>query len=139
LVSFSNHGIGVMIHGIEPQLDGRVEFTSWLCVFWLPLLPLRSWTAIYTGQDPPNGINDEPYQFADLRRVPHDWVRIYLTFTRSMLVVACAIAPTYIMINRVSGRGATRAEMVVVFASAFWAVAVMIWAEHVRRRRLQGK
>ena len=128
-----------MIHGIERRTDGRVEFTSWVSVFWVPVFPLRSWSAIYLGEGPADGINDESHRFADLRRIPHDWRRVYLTFTRSLLVLACAIAPAYVMMIRVSGRGATPAEMVVVFASVLWAVAVVIWAEHLRRRRLQGE
>jgi hypothetical protein len=128
-----------MIHGIERRESGRVEFTSWVCVFWVPLLPLRSWSAVYLGEGPADGITDESHQFTDLRRIPHDWRRIYLTFTRSLLVVVCAIAPSYYMVNRVSGRAATRTEMLVVFASAFWAVGVVIGAEHFRRRRLRGK
>ena len=91
--AFSNHGTGVMIHGVERRPGGRVEFTSWLCVFWVPLLPLRSWSGVYLGEGPADATNDESHQFTDLRRVPHDWGRVYLTFTRSLLVVACAPRP----------------------------------------------
>ena len=127
-----------MVHGVERRRDDRVEFTSWVCVLWVPLLPLRSWSAVYLGEGLGDGISDESHQFADLRRVPHDWGRIYLTFTRGLLAVACAIAPACFMIHRVTGRAATRAEMAIVFASTFWAAAVIFWAEHLRRRRLRG-
>ena len=74
----------------------------------------------------------------DLRRIPHEWGRLLLTFARSLLVIACAIAPAYVMIHHTHGRAATRAEMIFVFASALWPVVLIFWAEHVRRRRLQG-
>ena len=136
---FSNHGTGVMVHGIGRRPDGRVEFTTWGCVLWVPLLPLRSWSGVYLGEVIGDGVNDESHRFADLQRIPHDWGRIYLTFTRSLLVVACAVAPACVMVNRTNGRAATPAEMVFVFASAAWPAAVIFWAEHVRRRRLRGR
>ena len=133
-----SHGTGVTVHGIERRRGGRVEFTTWACVLWVPLLPLRSWSAVYLGEGLGDGISDESYEFGDLRRIPHDWGRVVRTFTRSLLVVACAVAPAYVMAFRVSGRAATPAEMVAVFASTFWAAGVVFWAAHVRRRSLRG-
>ena len=105
LATFSNHGTGVMMHGAERRPGGRVEFTTWVCVFWVPLL--RSWSGVYAGEGLGDGVNDESHRFANLRRVPHDWGRIYLTFTRGLLAAACAAAPAYVMAHRTHGRGAT--------------------------------
>ena len=136
---FSNHGTGVMIHGIERGPDGRrVEFTSWVCLFFVPVVPLRSWSGVYLGEGHGDGVNDETHRFADLRRIPHDWGRIILTFGRGLFAVACAVAPACYMVSRTTGRAATRAEMVFVLASAVGPVVIIFWAAHVRRRRLRG-
>jgi hypothetical protein len=40
--AFSHYGIGVKVHAIERQPDGRVEFTLWFTVFFVPIVPLSS-------------------------------------------------------------------------------------------------
>jgi hypothetical protein len=135
---YSAYGTGATLHGIERTEDGRVRFTSWLSVFWIPLVPLRSWSAVYVGEALPDGISDESHRFTDVRRIPHDWGRNIQTFARGVLVAALAVAPTAIMIARTDGRAATTVEMVIVFAGILWAVGLILWTEHVRRRKLRG-
>src|SRR5437899_1825893 len=81
---YSIYGIGVTIHGIQRRPEGRVEFTSWISVLWVPIIPLRSWSALYAGERPPDGITDEAHCFADVHRVPHDWGRNARTFASSV-------------------------------------------------------
>jgi hypothetical protein len=131
------YGTGFTVHGVQRCEDGRVEFTVWLSALWLPLLPLSSWNAIYAGEELPVGEGDESHRFVDLVRVPHEWARLIQTFARGLLVAAAAVAPSLIMIERTHGRAATRAEMVIVFASAFWAAGLILGCEHLRRRRLR--
>ncbi len=135
---YSAYGTGATIHGIERTDDGRVLFTSWLSVLWIPIVPLSSWSAIYAGERPPDGVTDESHCFDDLRRIPHDWLRIARTFVGSLLVAIVAIAPTAFMIVQTDGRAATNAEMIVVFAGIFWAVGLIFWSESTRRSRLRG-
>ena len=136
---YSVNGIGAMIHGVERRDDGRVEFTSWLCVFWVPLVPLRSWSGIYAGEGPPDGVTDESHQFTDLQRIRHDPARLLRTFARGLLVTAAAVAPSVGMIALTNGRAATKVEMVLLLASVLWAVALVIGSEHVRSARLRDR
>jgi hypothetical protein len=135
---YSLYGTGATIHGIERRGDGRVEFTSWISVFWIPIVPLRSWSALYAGERPPDGLTDEAHCFADVQRVSHNWARNGRTLATGLAVAICAGAPTLIMAARTNGRAATGAEMVVVFASAAWALGLILWSERHRRRRLRG-
>jgi len=135
---YSIYGTGATIHGIERRRDGRVEFTSWLSVLWVPIVPLRSWSALYAGERPPDGITDEAHCFADVQRAPHDWGRNGRTLATGLAVAICAVAPAALMIARTDGRAATNGEMVIVFASAIWPVGLVIWSERIRRRRLRG-
>src|SRR5262245_7685682 len=136
---YSIYGTGATIHGIERTDDGRVEFTSWLSLLWVPVIPLASWSAIYAGERPPDGLTDESHWFTDVRRIPHDWTRLLQTFVRCLLIAAIAVAPSAYMIARTQGRAATPLEMAVVFASCIWAVGLVIWSERRRRKQLRGE
>src|ERR1051325_10030059 len=109
---FSNHGIGARIHAIEKRPDGRVEFTVWFTVFFIPLIPISSWSAHYAGELAPNGIWDEGHQFTDLVRIHRDVSYHIRTLANSLLVLAIAIAPAAFMIVRTQGRAATTVEMI---------------------------
>jgi hypothetical protein len=135
---YSVYGTGATIHGIERTEDGRVRFTSWLSLFWVPLVPLRSWSAVYLGEGLPDGVTDESHRFGDIRRIPHDWGRNVQTFARGILMAGLAVAPSAIMIARTNGRAATTVEMITVFAGILWAVGLVFWSEHLRRKALRG-
>lgn len=138
MVWYSIYGTGATLYGIERRNDGRVEFTAWLSVFRIPVLPLSSWSAVYTGECPPNGITDESHCFVDLERIPHDWPRVIQTFALGLLAAVVAVAPSAFMIWFTNGRAATNVEMVFVFGSALCSVGVVIASEHLRRDRLSG-
>jgi hypothetical protein len=135
---YSAYGTGATIHGIERTDDGRVRFTSWISILWIPILPLASWSAIYAGERPPDGVFDESHYFADLRRIPHDWTRIVRTSVAGLLVATIGVAPSAVMIAVTTGRAATNAEMVIVLAGVLWAVGLIIWSERRRRSKLRG-
>jgi hypothetical protein len=132
---YAAYGTGVTIHGVERRSDGRVVFTSWASVFWIPLVPLATYSAHYAGERPAAG---ESHRFRDVQRVPHDRGRNARTFARALLVAAAAVAPAAVMIRLTNGRAATSAEMALVLASAAWPAAVVLWAAHLRRRKLRG-
>ena len=133
---YSVYGTGVTIHGVEPADDRRVEFTSWLSVFWVPLVPLATYSAHYAGERFSG--EGESHRFADLRRISHDWGRIVQTFARGMLAALVAVAPASVMIAKTNGRAATNAEMVLVLASAAWPAVLILWLHHLRRKKLLG-
>jgi hypothetical protein len=134
--TFSHYGIGVKVHAIEKRPDGRVEFTLWLTLFFIPLVPLSSWSAVYTGEFH-DYIREDGHSFTDLVRI-HRGMLVHLqTFSRSLLVLALAIAPAATMICRTSGRSATNTEMIFVFASAAWPVFLVLWLERRRRKLLR--
>ncbi len=101
--TFSHYGFGVQVHGIERRPDGRVEFTLWFTVFWIPIFPLSSWSGRYAG-----GFHDylreHGHAFTDLVRIQRDPLCYIQTFTRSILIVGLAIAPAAMLIHRTTGR-----------------------------------
>src|SRR5262245_6537705 len=103
---YSTHGTGVTIHGVRPsETDvGRIEFTSWISVFWIPLIPLRSWSAVYAGEALGDGIFDGGHAFSELKRIPHQKLLLLQTFARGILMLAIAVLPAAYMIHRVQGR-----------------------------------
>lgn len=136
--TFSHYGVGIKVHGIEHRSDGRVEFTLWFTMFWIPVVPLSSWSAHYAGELPPDGIREDGHCFNDPVRIRRDPLCHIRTFARSMLVLALAAAPTAILIHRTTGRAATPVEMVFVFAAAVWPVLLILFMERQRRRLLRG-
>jgi hypothetical protein len=134
---YSIYGTGATIYGIEPAKDGRVRFTSWLTVIWVPLVPLRTWSGIYAGEGPPGVISDESHGFVDLKREPHDWIRNLQTFCTGIVLAACAIVPPVALVLRLEGRGASTLEFVLVIGSAVWAVGLAIGSMHYRSYRLR--
>ena len=135
--TFSHYGVGVKVHAIERRPDGRVEFTLWLTVFWIPVVPLSSWSAVYRA-DFHDAIRVDGQCFQDPVRIERGALCHIQTFTRSILTLALAIAPAAILIYRTSGRAATPVEMIFVFASAAWPVLLVILIERHRRKLLKG-
>jgi len=136
--TFSHYGVGVKAHAIERRPDGRVEFTLWFTLCWIPLIPLSSWSAVYRGEFH-DVIREDGHYFEDLVRIQRGGLCYVQTFTRSVLVLALAIAPAAILIHRTSGRAATPVEMIFVFASAAWPVLLVILIERQRRKLLKGR
>jgi ABC-type spermidine/putrescine transport system permease subunit I len=134
---YSINGTGATIHDIERTPDGRVEFTVWLSVFWIPLVPIASWSAVYIG-DQPDAFSYSGDRFTDLVRKKHDWVGLVQTFGRGVATVVICVGPAAYMIARTQGRAATLLEMVFVFASAAWPVLVIIGLERYRRNKLKS-
>jgi hypothetical protein len=133
---FSVYGTGAMLYGIVQRPDGRVEFTVWLSLFWMPLVPLSSWSARYVGEAV-QAIPGESHWFADLERIPHNGVRLAKTFLGALLLVAAAVAPIAMMIERTNGRAATTAEMIIVLACTVWAAGLPISVELNRGKKLR--
>src|SRR5690348_4175032 len=111
---YSAYGTGANLYGIERMPDGRVEFTVWLSVFWMPLIPISSWSAVYAGETI-GAIPGESHAFVDLRRIPHKGSRLARTFFGALALLVLALAPIGVMIERTNGRAATTVEMVIIF------------------------
>jgi hypothetical protein len=133
---YSAYGTGATLHGIVRRPDERVEFTVWLSLFWMPLVPLSSWSAHYVGESV-GAVPGESHWFRDLQRIPHDRVRLAKTFLSALLLVAAALVPIAVMIERTNGRAATPLEMVIVFACTLWAAGLPISVEVNRGRKLR--
>jgi hypothetical protein len=136
--TFSHYGIGVKVHDIEKRPDGTVEFTLWFTVFWIPVVPLSSWSGEYSSEVAPDGIREDGHSFRNLERIQRDSLCYLRTFSRSVLVLALAIAPAAYMIHRTSGRAAPSVEIIFVFASALWPVLLILLLEKHRRNLLKG-
>src|SRR6185295_1886226 len=108
---YSAYGTGATLHGIVRMPDDRVEFTVWLSLFWMPLVPISSWSALYAGESV-GAIPGESHLFTDLRRIPHNGPRLARTFLGAVLLVFAAVAPVAVMIERTEGRAATTLEMI---------------------------
>lgn len=135
---YSLYGTGTTIHSIERTDDGRTEFTVWLSMFWVPLAPITSWSGVYAGELPANGLWSDRHCFSDLVRILHNWRRIGRTLVLAVAVTVAALAPIAYMLFRINGRGATNLEMVFVFAFTAWPVVLVVAMEKARTRQLQG-
>lgn len=135
--TFSHYGIGVKVHDIEKRPDGTVEFTLWFTFFWIPIIPLSSWSGEYTGEVALDALREDGHAFNNLKRIQRDSLCYLRTFSRSLLVLALAVAPSAYMIYRTTSRAATTLEMIFVFASALWPVILILLVEKHRRNLLK--
>jgi hypothetical protein len=133
---YSVYGTGASLYGIERRPDGRVEFTVWLSLLWMPLVPLSSWSAHYVGEGIP-AIPGESHWFRDLERIPHNGARLAKTFLKSVLLVAAALVPIAVMLARTEGRAATTLEIIIVFACTLWAAGLPIYVQVNRGKKLR--
>jgi hypothetical protein len=135
---FTHYGVGIKAFAIERKPNGRVEFTLWATVFFLPIWPLSSWSAIYAGPVRPDGIKEDGHRFDDAARIERDFISYIQTVTTSIIILAIAIAPISYFIFRNTRRAATSIEMILVFASCVWPVVVVSLVERRRRKLLTG-
>ena len=131
-------GTGIVIYGVERNLDGRVEFTTWLCALWIPLIPMATWSAQYLGELPPDGISDESHTFIDIQKTSHDGFRLITTFVRGALCLTSIVAPIGYMILRIDGRAATKLEFCIIIMLCIWPTALLAIIQKRRKRELNG-
>ena len=136
---FSHYGVGIKAFAIERKPDGRVEFTLWATIFFIPVWPLSSWSAIYAGPVRPDGIKEDGQRFDDPVPVQRDFSSCAQTLSASVMMLALAIAPAAYLIFRTTGRAATPIEVIFVFASCAWPVVVVNLVERRRRKLLTGR
>lgn len=136
---YSIYGTGVTIHGVRPSVeeDGRVELTTWLSLFWIPLIPLASWSVRYAGETLGDGVTDNSHRFLDGKPIPHDWACLLQTFARGLVALAVAVAPAAYIIWRINGRAANHVETTLAIASAFWPVGLVFYANLRRTQKLR--
>ncbi len=135
---FSHYGVGTKVYAIERKPDGKVEFTLWGTIFWIPVFPLSSWSAIYAGPLRPDGIKEDGHRFYNEVRVERDALSSIQTVALSILILGLAIAPIGYFIFSTNGRGATSMEMIFVFAACVWPVVVINLVERHRTKLLKG-
>ena len=137
---YSINGIGVTLHGASRSIadEGRVEFTSWISVFWVPVVPIRSYSALYLGETPPTGITDEGLAFTDVIRIPHDARKLLKTFLGGTFALALCIGPIAYLIVRTDGRAATKLEMALILALCCLPVYLVSRMESRRKAALRG-
>jgi len=138
-------GTGTTIYGIQRAPDRRIQFTVWLTILWVPIVPISSWSGFYSAhvgwiryKEAEDLGRFEEGSFVDLVQQPHDWARMARTFLYAWLLVSIAGAPSAYMIWRTHGRGATNLELPFVLASAAWPLILVVWTNRVKRRKLQG-
>ena len=135
---FTHYGIGVRAYAIKRKLDGRVEFTLWPTILFIPLFPRSSWSAIYGGPVQPDGLKEDGHRFDDAIPIQRDLISHLCTATAALTALAVAVAPIAFLIHRTTGRAATPIEMTLVFASCAWPVVMVLLGEQRRRKLLNG-
>ena len=135
---FSHYGIGIKPFAIERKPDGRVEFTLWITMFWIPVFPQSAWSAYYVGPSKPDGIKEEGHQFTDGVKIRRSIVSYINTLSNSILALALAVAPAGYFIFRTTARAATTLEMIFIYAACVWPVVLITLLERQRVRRLKG-
>ena len=136
---FSHYGVGIKAYAINRRPDGRIEFTLWFTIFWIPAYPWSSWSSFYAGPLRPDGIKEDGHQFDDAIEIHQDPLSYLQTVTLSILVLAVATAPIGYFIFRNTGSGATPMEMIFVFAACVWRGLSVILVERRRTKLLTGR
>jgi hypothetical protein len=136
---YSWNGTGLMMYGVHPDEEGRVGFTVWLCLLFLPLIPLSSWSGKYIGEAEADGLFLGGAYLTDLQRCSHDHLRNLQTFLGGIGLALLAVLPAAVMIHITNHRKATNLELVALFAAAFWAVGIILYVEHRRKRLLKRR
>lgn len=134
----SLYGTGTTLHDAHRVSEERVEFSVWLSLIWIPLVPIGTYSALYAGEMKPDGITDEGHAFADLRRIPHDPRRLARVFVVGLTLAVVALTPVFYMIFRTDGRASTKPEIAAFFAAAIWPLLIVWTAEGRRKRALKG-
>lgn len=133
---FTHYGVGIRAFAVQRKPNGRVEFTLWATVFFLPVWPLSSWSAVYAGPVGPDGIKEDGHRFDDATRIERDFISCVQTMSLAATILAIAIAPIAYFIFRTTDRSATNFEMILVFVSCVWPVVVISLVERRRRKVL---
>lgn len=134
---WSVNGIGFTLNSFQKEPDGKIRFTSWISVFYFPLLPLASYSARYAGEFFPDGITSDGMAFCDVQRVPMDWRLVGRTYASAIALFSSFAVPLAYLIFRTDGRAATSFEMVIMFAFAAWPTALYFLVERRRKSFLQ--
>ena len=134
---FTHYGIGVKAFAIERRPDGQVVFTLWFTFFFLPIFPLSSWSANYSGPIRPDGIRENGHSFDNAIRIQRDFIPYVQTISAAIVTLAISIAPIAYFIFRTQHRAATLIEMILVFASCIWPIVVISFVERHRSKLLK--
>jgi hypothetical protein len=117
--------------GLRRDASGALETTRWLTLFYLPLLPVSRWQVRYAGMAFPSGPDeDESFVFEPVERLPLNFGGVLGTALCGWCLFAVALGPAAACVFGIRG-AADNFQMVLVFASCGWPLAVIIW---VRRR-----
>lgn len=135
---FSHYGMGTKAYAIERKEDGRVEFTIWGTLFWLPVIPRSFWSAYYVGPSQPDSIKEDGHRFADESKIHRGLLSYVLSVAISLLMLALAVSPICYLIFWTAGRAASTLEMVLVYAACMWPVVLILLMERRRNKLLTG-
>lgn len=135
---YSLYGTGWVLFGAERIEAERVRFTVWFSVFFVPVFPRTSYTAIYQGIGTGDSYG-EYFIMKDVQTVPHDAMRLVSTFVVGWVAALLAVAPFAYMILRVGSRPASNIEVGFVFSSLAWIVVVLIFCRRNGQKVLAGR
>lgn len=128
---FQVKGIGILLYGIRQPEPDWIIFTTWFCLFFIPIIPLATWAA--HRQD----LSVNGPVIGGLQRLPHDHYQNLLTFATGLLVTALAIAPVVVSILGTNHRAASTGEMIFIFAAVLWVVAILLIARGHQDKQLK--
>lgn len=125
---WSARGCGVMCLGLKRDFDGRLETTRWVTLLFMPVMPLSRWRVRCLGEAHPYGPEFDPSLLFDpVERLPIDVFGACWTALCGWSLGIVALAPACVCIDGVQGRAATPFELVLIFASCAWPLAVLFW------------
>jgi len=146
---YSVAGTGLVLRGIRRRDDGTpeqpsFEVTRWLALFFVPLIPLRRWKAVYLGEAVPRDMNmDRSLQFGAVERLPINPLLALKTFGVGILALAVAFGPLYLCLRWIDID--TNDDLVVLFKliclilSIFWPLIFMLWCYNSQRHRAEAQ
>jgi len=88
-------GTGTKYYGKrDVDIGGTYVTTTWITIFWVPILPLSSWRVFPLTEEYVNWANHRLEQSFEATPVPLNWAQVLNVY---LVAIACLVAIWYIV------------------------------------------
>ena len=127
---FNVKGFGIWIYGVRQVEPDRVLFTTWLCLMFVPVIPIATWSA---RREELGWVGPV---IGGVERHPHDHLYNFRTFLTALVVAAVVIAPVAYGIIAPGHRRMNTQEMIISLVGVVLLVAAALFSQHHQFQQL---
>ncbi|MHB0935520.1 MAG: hypothetical protein ACYC6A_03940 [Armatimonadota bacterium] len=128
---FNVKGFGLWVYGVRRVEPERVLFTTWLCLMFIPIIPLATWSA---RREELGWVGPV---IGGVERHPHDHLYNLRTFVTALVIAVVVIAPVAYTIYTPGNRPMNTNEMIITIVSILIIVAVALFSQHHQFQQLE--